>query len=155
MRTPAGARKHMKKGPGCNRGPINERRKHMPVTEQDTRRRQILPDDTARVRLTDKLTSHMAGDSSARRLVESARNILTLVRDNGPMVGSEINAQYAVKIRTADWKRIHQDSPRKRAGDLARRNLLAERPPRIGLTDDPETEYELTLAGLEALELSE
>ena len=36
----------------------------MPVTEQDTRRRQILPDDTARVRQSDPITSHEAADSN-------------------------------------------------------------------------------------------
>ena len=63
MRTPAGARKHMKKGPGCSRGPINERRKHMPVTEQDTRPPIVWP-DKARVRRGDATTSHEAADSN-------------------------------------------------------------------------------------------
>ena len=114
----------------------------------------VMNGDTARARESDPATSHAAADSSSRRLVASMVNVLSLIRVRGPMVGSELNADYAERVRVGDWERIATDSPRKRAGDLAKRGLLARRPARIGLNADPETEFELTLRGLEALEMA-
>ena len=112
----------------------------------------VMAGDKARTREDDLLTSHMAGDVSALKLAVSMQHILELVDTFGPLVGSELNRLYRELVDTDDL--VAWDSPRKRAGELAERGLLAKRPPRIGDGVTPETEYELTLVGLEALEMS-
>ena len=60
----------------------------MPVTEQDTRRRQILPDDTARVRQSDPITSHEAADSNDVKA--SQRYVLETLQVFGPLADHEL-----------------------------------------------------------------
>ena len=125
-----------------------------PVLFEDEQPPMIFPDDSPRVRLSDPITSHMAADSSVKTLSTVRLNVLRLVRERGPLVGSELNAGYAESASLGRFERVGWDSPRKRAGELAGMGLLARREPRRGLNADLETEYELTILGLEMLEVS-
>lgn len=112
----------------------------------------VMVGDSARTGADDPFTSHLAGDVSAANLAVSMMHVLELVQAHGPLVGSELNRRYRDEFNKTEW--VSWDSPRKRAGELADRGLLVRRPPRIGDGVTPETEYELTLVGLEALEMS-
>lgn len=113
----------------------------------------IVPDgDTARTRKSDPPTSHVAGDNSQRNLHESKVRILTLVRLHAPVTGRELNELYEVSAARLNWKRIHFDSPRRRAGELARDGFLEV----VGTqtaegNNSPEAAYGLTDLGREAL----
>lgn len=84
----------------------------------------IWPDDTARARRSDPLPSHVAADKSAssRRIVRDA--VLVLLRQEGQLDGSDLNALYAASRGWRGWPVVHFDSPRKRAGELAREGVL-------------------------------
>lgn len=60
----------------------------MPITTQDTRRRQILPDDTARVRQSDPTTSHEAADSND--LAASRRYVMFMAHEYAPMTDHQL-----------------------------------------------------------------
>ena len=63
----------------------------MPVTEQDTRRRQILPDDTARVRQSDPITSHEAADSNDT--AASRTFVMLMAHEHGPMTDHQLEVR--------------------------------------------------------------
>lgn len=103
---------------------------------------RILPDDTARTRRTDKANSHLAGDRSSPTIKAVKLAVLAMVKQKGPVGGSELNRLYQVLAEACGWPLpLHFDSPRKRAGELAADGFLA-----IVNEDHPrgtETEYVL------------
>jgi hypothetical protein len=80
----------------------------------------------ARARKSDPVASHTAADRSAvnRRIVLDT--VLRLVRERGHMTGSELNEAYELLHRRspAEYPKVHFDTPRKRAGELARVELI-------------------------------
>lgn len=112
---------------------------------------QILPDDSARAGRNDPIQSHMAADRSAKALSIVRQRVLRLVAYHGPRVsGNTLNELYAQKTQSTGWDVVHFDSPRKRAGDLARIGLLkAERT--IDGRAISEAVYTITDKGLEAI----
>jgi hypothetical protein len=75
--------------------------------------------DTARTRRTDPATSHRAADVSQETMRLTKVRVLIVVRENGPLVGSEINDLYRFRSARTNWERVAWDTPRKRAGELA------------------------------------
>lgn len=112
---------------------------------------QILPDDSARARRSDPVQSHMAADRSAKALPLVRQRVLRLVAFHGPRVsGNTLNELYVQKSLSTGWDVVHFDSPRKRAGDLARIGLLkAER--NIDGRTLSEAVYTITDKGMEAI----
>jgi hypothetical protein len=102
----------------------------------------ILPDDTARARRNDPLTSHRAADKSARTKQRVADAVIILVRQQQSLTGSALNDLYRRRMRRYRWPLVHFDSPRKRAGELVREGLL------IILNEDDKrgTEHEYALS---------
>ena len=84
----------------------------------------FLDDDTPRARVTDPVTSHMAADRSAASKHAVREAVVTLVRQEGTLTGSEINRLYNLRADRYGWPLVHFDSPRKRAGELAADGLL-------------------------------
>lgn len=80
--------------------------------------------DTPRARRSDPITSQRAADKSAetRSQVESA--VMAIVRLKKIVGGKEINRLYESLRAAGGWPQVAWDSPRKRAGDLARAGLL-------------------------------
>lgn len=81
--------------------------------------------DTPRARRADPEQSHVAADVSsyARRRVLLA--VLEIIREDGEMTGSEVNAAYrSWWIVSPEFPLCHSDSPRKRAGEAANEALL-------------------------------
>lgn len=86
-----------------------------------------------RTRRKDGRTSHLAGDRSQDSIPAVNQAVLTMVRQEGPMTGSELNRLYQVRADRSHWPMpLHFDSPRKRAGELAVAGLLV-----IVNEDDP------------------
>lgn len=112
----------------------------------------LFPDDSPRVRKSDPLTSHAAADASQAGLKDARHNILQILRDHESLTGTEINEQYSLYSSRLGWRRLSWDSPRKRAGELAKDGFLEIVGTRIadGNTS-PESAYTLTLKGLEVI----
>lgn len=84
-----------------------------------------LAEDTPRARRSDPSQSHQAADLSSfmRRKVLLA--VLEIIREDGEMTGSEVNAAYrAWQVVSPGFPRCHPDSPRKRCSDAASELLL-------------------------------
>lgn len=113
----------------------------------------IIPnDDSARTRKGDPITSHVAGDNSQRNLHESKRRVLELVELHAPITGRELNDLYSLAASRLNWKRIHFDSPRRRAGELAKDGYLEVVGTQIAEgNNSPEAAYGLTDLGREAI----
>jgi hypothetical protein len=109
----------------------------------------IIPDgDTARTRRTDPQTSHDAADRSQATLHATRAAVLRLVSIHGSLTGSQLNEQYSLLATRNDWPKVHFDSPRRRAGELAKDGLL-------DVSDVPrgtERAYTLTDAGRKAVQ---
>lgn len=110
---------------------------------------QILTDDTARARRTDPIQSHRAADRSAIGLPRVKRRVLAVVSRMGPRIsGNDLNDAYRAFGDGLGWSRIHIDTPRKRAGDMASAVpalLIAERT--IDGKELSEAVYTITPAG--------
>lgn len=76
----------------------------------------IFPDDTARARLSDLDTSHLAADSNTNR-EEVAEHVLHLLKRFGPMTDEELVVRYFADTASPP---AHFDSPRKRRSDLTK-----------------------------------
>ncbi len=112
----------------------------------------VMADDSARTRKTDPITSHVAGDNSQRNLHESKRRVLELVKVHAPVTGRELNDLYSLAASRLNWKRIHFDSPRRRAGELAKDGYLEVVGTQIADgNNSPEAAYGLTELGREVL----
>ena len=79
----------------------------------------ILPDDTARARLSDPRTSHDAADSNSARAAVEAQVHFLFARLGG-MTDEELSRAY----RQFFGYDTHPDSPRKRRSDLAKKGVL-------------------------------
>jgi hypothetical protein len=112
---------------------------------------QILPDDTARTRLTDRLTSHLAGDKSQVNMTAIEQAVLRMVAERGNAVGTELNVFYSEEWMYRGWPQKAWDSPRKRAGELLDAGLLAEAGTRRGTAGSLETLLVLSDAGRRTL----
>jgi hypothetical protein len=84
----------------------------------------ILPDDSARTRKSDPLTSHLAGDVSQATVKLSRLAVLRLVLQEGELSGSQINYLYAVRQERNGWPRVAADTPRKRSSGLCADGLI-------------------------------
>ena len=60
----------------------------MPVTEQDTRPLQLWPEDRARTRINDPITSHQAADSN--QPADSRAEVMDILRRLGPLADHEL-----------------------------------------------------------------
>jgi hypothetical protein len=78
----------------------------------------LFPDDTARARKTDPLTSHEAADSNQTRLLVEA--VVFNLLSKKPMTDEELTDAYG----EGDFPLAHHDSPRKRRSDLSKRGAL-------------------------------
>lgn len=86
---------------------------------------RIRPDDTARARLADPLSSHVAADQSQASIKDvraAVMHILTNVVDVAD--GLALNALYRELQDKHGWRQCAIDSPRKRAGELAADGFL-------------------------------
>lgn len=102
------------------------------VTYEGTWPPRILPDDTARTRRTDPLSSHKAGDRSQTSRSRVRAAVLTLIGSYGPQTGNDLNDLYRQYRPHHGWPTVSYDSPRKRAGELARDRELV-----VTNADDP------------------
>ncbi|TXK17376.1 hypothetical protein [Homoserinibacter sp. GY 40078] len=108
--------------------------------------------DAPRVRRGDRDNSHVAADASARSIHETKLRVLQIVLQEGPIIGAEINDLYDLRRSRNGWRKIHVDSPRKRAGELAADGLLEIVRDRVNPANHlPEAEYAITDAGRAAL----
>jgi len=108
----------MQNGPRCERGP-NQREK-APLMPTPKTVPQIFPDDTARTRLTDPLSSHVAADESAATVRDVADAVLQILLVVDCADGQALNILYRELRAARGWRECAYDSPRKRAGELAR-----------------------------------
>ena len=84
----------------------------------------IFPDDTARTRTTDPITSHMAADSNTnRQAVED--HVAFLFAEFGFMTDEELTARY---FSDPGAPAAHHDSPRKRRSDLTGKGAVVDVP---------------------------
>jgi hypothetical protein len=63
----------------------------------------ITPDDTARARLVDPLSSHVAADQSQQNLREVKQAVLVLLRQEGELTGNEANELYLLRADRHGW----------------------------------------------------
>jgi hypothetical protein len=108
----------------------------------------IFDEDSPRVRKSDPVTSHIAGDASKASMHETKLRVLHLIADLGPLVGSEVNDHYRDRAWRRGWeRRAAYDTPRKRAGELASDGYLEVTDTRTGGNGLPESIYGLTDKG--------
>jgi len=112
----------------------------------------VMLGDTARTRKTDPHTSHLAGDVSAHGLRDAKTRVMQLVTMHAPVTGSELNDLYRLTADRVGWPRLGLDSPRKRAGELARDGFLEVVGTRTAAGNNlPESAYGITDKGRTAL----
>jgi len=112
----------------------------------------VMVGDTARTRKSDPLTSHLAGDVSAHGLRDAKQRVLQLVSVHAPVTGSELNDLYRLTADRLGWPRLGLDSPRKRAGELARGGFLEVVGTQTAAGNNlPESAYGIAGKGREAL----
>lgn len=77
-------------------------------------------------RESDNVMSHRAADRAAVNRRAVLDKVRYLVETTGPLTGSEINEAYArlQRLYPDVLPRVAWDTPRKRAGDLAREGLI-------------------------------
>lgn len=80
----------------------------------------IFPDDTARVRSTDPISSHNAADSNTNRADVEAF-VAHLFDEFGPLADHELTSHY---FNAPGHPEAHPDSPRKRRSDLTRKRVV-------------------------------
>lgn len=85
---------------------------------------QIVMVDAPRVRRDDPLSSHIAGDKSARTIEQVKDAVIALVRQEGELSGAELNDLYSLRASRHGWDDCAWDSPRKRAGELVKDGRL-------------------------------
>lgn len=78
----------------------------------------IFPDDTARARRNDPLSSSVAADLSAKTRGRVHAAVLWMLDRYGPLTGNELNDHYRWLQYGMGWPLVAYDSPRKRAGEL-------------------------------------
>lgn len=106
----------------------------------------------ARTRLTDRLTSHLAGDKSEVDMTDVEVAVLKIVHENPKSVGTEINLIYAEERDARGWPFKAPDSPRKRAGELLEAGLVSADGAHRGVYGSLETELVITDAGRRTLD---
>ena len=112
----------------------------------------VMLGDTARTRKTDPHTSHLAGDVSAHGLRDAKTRVMQLVTMHAPVTGSELNDLYRLTADRLGWPRLGLDSPRKRAGELARDGFLEVVGTQTAAGNNlPESAYGITDKGRTAL----
>lgn len=84
----------------------------------------IWEDDTARARKTDPRSSHAAADQSARTRTAVQDAVVWMLGHYGPLTGVDLNHHYRWRARGMGWPVVAFDSPRKRAGELARDGVI-------------------------------
>ena len=112
----------------------------------------VMLGDTARTRKSDPHTSHLAGDVSAHGLRDAKTRVMQLVTMHAPVTGSELNDLYRLTADRLGWPRLGLDSPRKRAGELARDGFLEVVGTQIAAGNNlPESAYGITDKGRTAI----
>ncbi|MCU1441085.1 MAG: hypothetical protein JWP85_2082 [Rhodoglobus sp.] len=109
--------------------------------------------DRARTRRTDRLTSHLAGDTSQIDMTDVEVAVLKIVHENPLSVGTEINQFYSDEQAARGWPFKAWDSPRKRAGELEDAGLLEDAGAHRGVYDSLEREFLITDAGRKTIEM--
>jgi len=109
--------------------------------------------DHARTRLTDRLTSHLAGDASQVDMTDVEVAVLKIVHENPQSVGTEINQIYSDEQAARGWPFKQWDSPRKRAGELVEAGLLEDAGLHRGIYNGLEREFRITDAGRRTLDM--
>ena len=112
----------------------------------------VMDGDTARTRLTDRLTSHLAGNKSQVNMTAIEQAVLRLVAEKGNLVGTELNVLYSEQWVFRGWPQKAWDSPRKRAGELLEAGLLTDAGARRGTANSLETLLVLSDSGRRTLE---
>ena len=108
--------------------------------------------DGPRSRGTDPVQSHLAEDRAKHGLTDLRYRVLHLVAFQGrPVGGNDLNELYAEAGRSNGWARVHFDSPRKRAGELAAAGYLDVYRHDAEGRHLPEAEYVISDKGLEVL----
>jgi hypothetical protein len=87
----------------------------------------MFPGESPRTRESDPLTSHLAGDRSQTTVVEVRAAVLYMLDLVEWATGSGLNELYRTLAKPHGWPEVHIDSPRKRAGELAREGYLTVR----------------------------
>jgi len=85
-----------------------------------------------RARLTDPISSHVAADESGKTRQAVADAVVHMLLQRGPLTGRELNEGYTIAHLIYGWPTVAFDSPRKRAGELAREGFIVVLNP-----DDP------------------
>jgi hypothetical protein len=85
---------------------------------------QILPDDHNRTRKSDPLSSHVAGDVSQASIKDVRAAVLHLLTVVDYADGQALNLLYREFQERKGWRQCAYESPRRRAGELAKDGLL-------------------------------
>lgn len=101
-------------------------------------------------RLTDPAASHKAAERAAGSVMIVRRAVLEMVAERGHITGVVINRRYARLRAEKGWPVAAPDSPRKRAGELAKLGLIVD----CSEADEFAACYIITDAGLLELEVS-
>lgn len=105
-----------------------------------------------RARLTDPIQSHLAADRSQRTLATVKLRVLRVIAYQDRTVsGNELNDLYRDYAIKNGWELPRFDTPRKRAGELARDGYLHARRHDHEGRDLPEALYTISIKGLDAL----
>lgn len=100
----------------------------------------------------DPIQSHMAADRSQKTLrIVKVRVLHLLAYRSRSLNGNDLNELYRDTAKANGWERVHFDSPRKRAGELARDGYLTATRTDANGNDLDEALYSITDKGLEAL----
>lgn len=81
-------------------------------------------EDTPRARRSDSRASHKAADRSADTRQAVGAAVVALLSACPRATGKELNAAYASQWARRGWPEADFDSPRKRAGELAKDGVL-------------------------------
>lgn len=84
----------------------------------------LFPEDSARARAKDPTFSHRAADKSQATKSQVQAAVIFIVYNYGPIGGKDIDAKYMAFKSDKGWPGVARESPRKRAGDLERKNVL-------------------------------
>lgn len=113
----------------------------VPMFDLDSLPPILFAGDVPRVRESDPLTSHRAGDVSQASLTKTKARVLTLVSIHQPVTGTELNDLYRLTAARLNWPSVAWDSPRKRAGEMAADGVLEVVGEQLGVNGQMESAY--------------
>lgn len=86
----------------------------------------IFPNDSARARRSDPITSHLAADRTSGNLPQMQSLVLGIFKILGNATDEELGTYYAIEWHSQGWPQAHPDSPRKRRSELSARGLIQD-----------------------------